>query len=141
MKRTFGLSTLLIVAVVMVAQSGVAPATSEFSKEWKNQYLNEENNSNLNDEFKRSARKAGCYVCHVKGEKKTVRNEYGKATHKFLDKEKLNKDFIKANPEEAKKLLMEGFKKANELKSSDGQKFGDKIKNNELPATDAFPEK
>ena len=44
---------------------------------------------------------------------------------------------MKENPEEAKKKILEGFKKAGEEKGKDEKKFGDKIKNNELPASDA----
>ncbi len=63
----------------------VAPAfaTNEFSKEWKDHYTGE----GANEEFVKTARKAGCNVCHVKGEKKTERNEYGKAVGEFLKKE------------------------------------------------------
>ncbi len=111
-----------------------AMATSDFSKEWKNQFLGED----ANEEFKTIGRKAGCYVCHVKGEdKKKVRNEYGTALSKYLDAEVLTKDWIKENPEEAKKKILEGFKKGGEHKSKDGKTFEEKLKNNELPATDA----
>ena len=57
--------------------------------------------------------------------------------HKFLDGEDFPKDYIKENPEEAKSKIMEGFKKAGELKSKDGKTFAEKIKAEELPATDA----
>jgi hypothetical protein len=111
-----------------------AMAISEFSKQWKAEYLGEE----ADEDFVKVGRKAGCYVCHVKGEdKKKVRNEYGEALHKYLDSEDFPKDWVKENPEEAKQKILEGFKKAADHMSKDGKKFGDKIKNNELPATDA----
>ncbi len=111
-----------------------AMGISEFSKQWKNEYLGEE----ASDEFKKKGRKAGCYICHVKGKKKDeARNEYGKAMHKFLDSKDFPKDWVKENPEEAKKKILEGIKKTNEMKSSDGKTFGEKIKAGELPATDA----
>ena len=112
-----------------------AMAISEFGKQWKNHYLGGED---VDDEFKTAGRKAGCYVCHVKGEdKKKVRNEYGEVINKYLKAEDFPKDYIKDKPEEAKKKILEGFKKAEAHLSKDGKKFGDKIKNNELPATDA----
>ena len=111
-----------------------ALAISEFGKQWKNHYLNKDTDA----DFMKKGRKAGCYVCHTKGQdKKKVRNEYGNAVHKFLKAKDFPKDYVKANPEEAKKKILEGFKKGAEAKSKDGKKFGDKIKNNELPATDA----
>lgn len=112
-----------------------AMATSEFSKQWKNEYLG---GDDVDDDFKSAGRKAGCYICHVKGEdKKKVRNEYGQAVRKYLKAEDFPKDYVKANPEEAKKKILEGFKKAGEHESKDGRKFAEKIENNELPATDA----
>ncbi len=111
-------------------------ATSEFSKQWKSKYLS---GNNVDEDFVKVARKAGCYTCHVKShpDKKKARNEYGKAVHKFLKEDDFPKEWVKENPEEAKKRIFEGFKKAEELKSKDGKKFGDKIRNKELPATDA----
>lgn len=111
-----------------------AMAISEFSKQWKENYLGEDADA----DFIKLGRRAGCYVCHVKGEdKKKVRNEYGMALMKYLDSEDFPKEWVKENPEEAKKKILEGFKKAAEHESKDGNKFGKKIENNELPATDA----
>ena len=112
-----------------------AMAISEFGKQWKNEFLG---GDDVDEDFKKAGRKAGCYVCHVKGEdKKKVRNEYGQAVRKYLKAEDFPNDYVKANPEEAKKKILEGFKKAGEHKSKDGNGFSAKIKNNELPATDA----
>ncbi|TWU57499.1 hypothetical protein [Rubripirellula reticaptiva] len=109
-------------------------ATSEFSKQWKNEYLGDD----ADEDFKKVGRKAGCYVCHVKGEdKKKVRNEYGQALMEFLKAEDFPKEYVKEHPEEAKAKILEGIKKGNEKKSSDGKTFGEKIKANELPATDS----
>ncbi|WP_442507526.1 hypothetical protein SH528x_006455 [Novipirellula sp. SH528] len=111
-----------------------AMAISEFGKQWKSEYLGEDADA----DFVKMGKKANCYVCHVKGEKKEeARNEYGKAVHEYLKAEDFPKEYIKDNPEEAKKKIIEGFKKAADHKSKDGKKFGDKIKNKELPATDA----
>ena len=112
-----------------------AMGISEFGKQWKNEYLG---GDDVDEEFQKIGRKAGCYVCHVKGEdKKKVRNEYGNAVHKYLKAEDFPKEYIKENPEEVKTKILEGFKKAAEHESKDGKKFGDKIENNQLPATDA----
>jgi hypothetical protein len=126
---------LAVLFASLVLFATPAMAISEFGKQWKNHYLGGED---VDEEFKAAGRKAGCYVCHVKGEdKKKVRNEYGNVINKYLKAEDFPKEYIKDNPEEAKKKIIEGFKKAEEHLSKDGEKFGDKIKNNELPATDA----
>ncbi len=111
-----------------------AMAISEFGKQWKAEYLGDD----ASDDFKKIGRKAGCYTCHVKGEdKKKVRNEYGNALHKYLKAEDFPKDYVKDNPEEAKKKILEGFEKAGKIKSKDGKTFAEKIKAEEMPATDA----
>lgn len=113
-----------------------AMATSVFNKQWKAKYLGED----VDADFKKIAKKAGCNICHIKGKKKKEKgsqNEYGEAVKKFLKSKDFPKDKVKADPEGTKKLILEGIKKANELESKDGKKFGDKIKNKELPATDA----
>jgi hypothetical protein len=126
---------LIVVFGCLMLLASPAMAISEFGKQWKDAYLS---GDDVDEEFKTEGRKAGCYVCHVKGEdKKKVRNEYGNAIHKFLKAEDFPKEYLKANPEEAKKKILEGFAKAGELESKDGKKFADKIKSNELPATDA----
>jgi hypothetical protein len=128
------MSRLIALFGCLVLFATPAMATSDFSKEWKNEYLGEGAEAG----FVTAGRKAGCYVCHVKEEdKKKVRNEYGMAVQEFLKAKDFPKDYIKANPEEAKKKMIEGFKKAGEKKSKDGKTFAEKIKNNELPATDA----
>lgn len=110
-------------------------ATSEFSKQWKSKYLSDEK---VDEDFVKTARKHGCYICHVvKEDKKKVRNEYGQTLHKFLKAEDFPKDWVKDNAEEAKKKIFAGFEKAGALKSKDGKTFAEKIKNNEVPATDS----
>jgi hypothetical protein len=73
----------------------------------------------------------------VKGEKKTARNEYGTAIKEFLKKEDFTKEWVVANPDKAKELIVAGLKKAGEKKSKDGKTFAEKLKANMLPATDA----
>lgn len=112
-----------------------ALATSTFSKVWKDKYIDKEE---MSEETYREFRKAGCYICHVRKhpDKKEARNEYGRAVHKFLQEEDFPKDWVKENEEEATKMILAGFKKANELKSEDGKKFGEKIEAGKLPAVD-----
>jgi len=132
MKR---LAALFGSLMLMMLLASPALAISEFSKQWKNEFLGGED---VDEDFVKAGRKAGCYICHVKGEdKKKVRNEYGLTISKYLKAEDFSKEYVKANPEKAKMQILEGFKKAGVHESKDGKKFADKIKNNELPATDA----
>lgn len=111
-----------------------ALATSEFGKQWKAEFTDKE----VDEDWYKAVRKENCYICHVRGKKKDeARNEYGQSVHKFLKEKDFPKDYVKANPEEAKAKIVAGFKKANELKSKDGKVFGEKIKAKAFPATDA----
>ena len=86
-----------------------AMAISEFGKQWKNEFLGGED---VDEDFKRAGRKAGCYVCHVKGEdKKKVRNEYGNAIHKFLKAEDFSKEYVKQTPKKLKRKSWKGSRK------------------------------
>jgi hypothetical protein len=121
----------------MMLVASTVEANSTFNKFWKEKFLPED----VDEGFKDAARKQGCYICHVYGEKKDeVRNEYGTAIHEYLKAEDFPKDYVKDNPDEAKAKIWEGFAKAGKHKSKDGKAFEDKIKNNEIPATDSGKE-
>ena len=127
---------MALVLGCLMFMTAPAMAITEFNKQWKAKFLTEEASA----EFKRAAKKAGCNVCHVKGKKKKdkdSRNEYGRAINELLKAKDFPRDYVKANPEEAKKKILEGFKKAGEKKSKDDKVFSKKIEDGELPATDA----
>lgn len=88
--------------------------------------------------------KVSCNACHVKGKKKTVRNEFGEALfqefkqfkfseaiHKIKDKKK-KKEYFEKNvfPEYRK-----AFKKVatKDVKNKKGDKWADLVKNGKLP--------
>ena len=130
---------LLMVAGLFAPQ---AMAIGELKKEWAAKYAGDESG-----DFQSVARKAGCYICHVKGvkDKKTPesRNEYGTAMAAFLKNKEVKIDDLKAEyknaetKEAAIKKMVYMFEKVGEEKSKDGEAFGAKIKAGKLPATDA----
>ena len=125
---------LVVLLGCLILLGNTCMANSTFSKFWKAEYAGKD----ADEGFVKAVKGQGCYICHVNGEdKKKVRNEYGKAIHEYIKAKDFPKDYVKNNPEEAKAKLLEGFKKAGEHKSKDGKKFGDKIANNEIPATDS----
>jgi hypothetical protein len=132
-------------ALMLLLAAGVfaspAMAISHFKKVWGEHYTptgDDPGAGDVDPEYLKATRKAGCYVCHVKGEdKEKVRNEYGEALHKYLKSEDYDKDRIKAEPEKVQAEIIAAFKKVEEMKSKDGKAFGEKIKAKELPATDA----
>ena len=80
-----------------------------------------------------AAKKESCNVCHVKGEKKTVRNDFGKALMKGgLDKKLYTEN--KADKEVLAKKIDEAMKKF--LESEDGAKFKKHIEDGKLPGAE-----
>jgi len=113
-------------------------ATSEFNKQWKEKYLS---GDDVDKDFVKTARKHGCYICHVvKEDKKKVRNEYGKAIHEFLKAEKFTKEYVKENPEKAQKEIFEGFEMAGKKMSKSDETFAAKIEAGKVPAEDSGKE-
>lgn len=127
----------LLAAMMMTSP---AMAITHFRKVWNDHHVPTKGPGadKVDPEFRSAVRKAGCFVCHVKGEKKEeARNEYGEALHKFLDAEKFDKDRIKAEPEKVEEEILKAFEEVAKMKSKDGKTFGEKIQAGELPATDA----
>ncbi len=96
-------------------------------------------------EFKALAKKEACNVCHVKGEKKDVRNAYGEALAKLIegDAQQRIKDAGANKQAEEEKILQEleeAFKKTEEQKVNEedasSPTFGELIKQGKLPSGD-----
>lgn len=134
---------LVVLATTLAASLTASPAMaiSHFKKVWADHYTptgDAPGAGDVDPEFLKETRKAGCYICHVKGkDKKEARNEYGEALHKYLKAENFDKDRIKKEPEKVQEEIIAAYKKVEEMKSKDGKEFGAKIKAKELPATDA----
>lgn len=134
-----------VLLIVLAASLMISPAMaiSHFKKVWAEHYTptgDAPGAGDVDPEFLKTTKKAGCNLCHVKGEdkkKEEGRNEYGSALYKYLKAEDYEKDRIKAEPEKVQEEIIAAFKKVEEMKSKDGKTFGAKIKGKELPATDA----
>ena len=117
-----------------------ALALSEFKKAFQKKYVDE----HKSEEFKAAYKKASCNVCHVKGAKKSVQNQYGKLLNKLIEGEaNARKKAAKAEggvsgqKAEVKKLLDELEKAFHEVakkeKTKDGPTFGELLKEGQLP--------
>lgn len=123
-------------AVVLLTANTMTPAlaVSKLKKAFAAQYAGEK----ASEELKELVKDAGCYACHVKGEKKKVRNDYGKALEKAFEKNEFPlKDWEKDQDKYADKLK-DIFKKVEGEKSGfeEHKTFGDRIKANLLPGGD-----
>jgi len=125
---------MIFVIAIAIAVTTPASAVGVFHTHWKDHYLS----GNKNPLFVKTAKKAGCFICHVKGEKKEdARNEYGEALGKHLKAADFPKAWVKNNPDEAKKRIVAAFEKVEDELSRDGDGFGRKISKGQLPAVDA----
>ena len=92
------------------------------------------------------AKKAGCNVCHVKGDKKTARNDFGEELSKLIKgSAKERKAKAKDKKAEKGKLLKEldeAFAKVAKLKRKGAEKtYGDRLKSGMLPQEVVVKEK
>lgn len=130
----FGLLTLVF-GVVQSAQ-----ALPKFKNAFEKRYVEESGN----EEFKKVAKKESCNVCHVKGEKKDVRNTFGTALSKLIggDAQQRLKDATDKAAEEEKilKQLEDAFAKVEiqkvDEKDPSSPTFGDLLKAGKLPAAE-----
>jgi hypothetical protein len=147
MKRLF-----VGVACVLIGTGTTVWAQPPFKKVWEKYYLEardlpeEEQTEEYkkyepSEDFKKLAKKEGCNLCHVKGAKKDVKNEYGEALSEDLNHDTFDKATLKlldkGTDEEKADLeakVIAAFKKAEAMESKDGRKYFEKIKAGELPA-------
>jgi hypothetical protein len=115
----------------IAATTTPALAIKEFNDQWTKSYVESSDNAGL----KELAASAKCNVCHVNGEKKSVRNAYGAELGK-LAKAKELKPLAKSDPAKFEETLTAAFKKVEEMKAADGKTFGEKIKAGQLPGGD-----
>lgn len=107
-----------------VAFAGAALLNAPQEAQARPGYLKEFNNTY--PKLKDAAEAAKCGICHF-GEKKTNRNDYGKAVGEALGEKDVKGDGAPAKIEAA-------LKKAEAGKSStDGKTFGDLLKDGKLP--------
>lgn len=120
----------LFVAAIAFSFTNSAFAVGAFQKQFVKSYTSEKNNK---DYFEAVA-KAKCNVCHY-GKSKKMRNDYGVALSKLLDKSEFKTSLVKADPEGAEKKILAAFEKVAKMKNAKGVTYGELIKKSELPGT------
>jgi hypothetical protein len=134
MKRVATLT--ICAAVVFCLAVGPASALPLFKKDFTDKYVEGSGDA----AWEETVKKASCYVCHVKGEDKEVRNAYGEALAKLIEgdaKERLaaakEAGTTDAENEKLAKELMEAFTKVEKMKSPSGPTYGELLKAHKLP--------
>ena len=129
MKKLF--LVLALGGVLWVLPCGSAEAIPLFFKSFEAKYAG----ADAKPEFVTLVKETKCNICHVQGEKKEVRNEYGEVMHKVgkLEKDNYKKERVEAEPDAVDKEVNDALDKSAAEKSKSGETFGDIIKAGKLP--------
>ena len=136
MKKLILLSAACLFCVALVAPD--ARAIAPFKKAFQEKYVDKSDN----EEFKEKFKKASCNTCHVKGEKKEVRNAYGEELSKLIEGDanarikeagKAGDEARTAETEKALKELQKAFEEVAKMESKSKVKYGDLLKQGKLP--------
>jgi len=122
-------------ALVLGLSLNHAGAIDAFKKEFEKTYVKKDSSEPADRAFAEVVKDAKCLVCHGKNaagkDDKKVRNAYGKALDKLLDKKADAK-----NPEKIQEALEKVAKEKVDDKKPDSPTFGDLIKAGKLPGGD-----
>ena len=139
MKRIVTLSILCLAVLSWLVPS--AHALAPFKKAFQEKYVDKSSHQELKDAFKT----ASCNTCHVKDQKKDVRNAYGDELAKLIEGDankrmkEAGKNGDEARKAEEMKILQElekAFEEVAKLKSKSGQTYGELIEAGQLPSTE-----
>ena len=111
------LCIFVVCAVLMLTAARPALAVKPFYDEFEKMYAGAEG------AFSALVKKEKCSVCHDPKDKK-IRNPYGEALDKLLDRKTDAKDMEK---------IQKALKTVEAEKAKDGETFGEKIKAGKLP--------
>lgn len=126
------LSLAVMLGLVLSWTAAPAFAIKQFGDQFKDTYTKD----NANKDFIKLVDDAKCNVCHIDGENKKKRNEYGEAVATLLKKADFPADRFKKEPDKCKEEIEKAFKKVEDMKAKDGKSFGEKIKDGKLPGGD-----
>lgn len=122
-------------ALVLGLSLNHAGAIDAFKKEFDKKYVKKDSNDPADKAFADAVKDAKCLVCHGKNaagkDDKKVRNAYGKALKKLLNKKTDAKD-----PEKIQKALEKVAGEKVDESKPDSPTFGDRIKAGKLPGGD-----
>ncbi len=113
-----------------------SPAERIFGTVWLGKYVPHEPSTGAEEDWATDAKKAKCYVCHVRSKSKKYCNTYGDVLAEWLDSEKFEKDRVEAEGELVKSEILAALKKAEPCADTCGTPFGKLFESGELPNTE-----
>jgi len=127
MRNLFVASVVVIVGVTSLATLRVETATAmpPFKKAFDAKYVKPDSANDKEKSFAAEAKKVNCNVCH-KGKSKKMRNAYGEAVDKFI--EKTEKD-----PAKIEEALNKAAAEKSKPDDPNSPTFGELIEQGQLP--------
>jgi hypothetical protein len=129
------IATLLLVAIADRA----AMAEKIFGTVWLDRYVPGEPSADAEESWATAAKKAKCYVCHVKGKSKKYCNTYGDVLSEWLKSDNYEKDRVKAEEEKVQAEILQALGQAESLADKGGTTFGELFRDYKLPSADPGP--
>ncbi len=128
MRRAISVAVMVALIAAVWPKPREAHAVKEFMDQFKARYVDYESNDPARIRFAKRFEQTRCAVCHVKGEEKTVRTNYGRLLDKYLSKEQHKKD--KA---QILKVLRYVETQPSDPRDPRSATFGERIKQGKLP--------
>jgi len=94
-----------------------AGAVAFFKAQFEQRYVKENPTSPSEEKLADSFKTTKCFVCHVKGKEKKIRNEYGEALSKLLDKDNFKADRREAEPDKCAQEVQAALEKVEAMHS------------------------
>jgi hypothetical protein len=122
--------------ILLACRAPQSPAEKIFGTVWLENYVPHEPPTSAEEDWATDAKKAKCYVCHVKGKSKKYCNSYGDVLAEWLDSNKFEKDRVEAEGELVKSDILAALKKAESCADACGTPFGKLFESGGLPNTE-----
>jgi hypothetical protein len=134
MKLRFVLLAFFLVSLIACIPS--ATAEKIFGTIWLERYVPSEPGGAEQEAWATTAKKARCYVCHVKSKSKKYCNSYGDVLAQRLKSEDYEKERIEAEAEAVKAEIAAALVAAEAAKDACGTEFGALFETFKLPSTE-----
>ena len=117
------------------------PASAEkvFGTVWLDKYVSATPTTDAEEAWAGTAKKARCYLCHLKGKSKKYCNTYGDALAKWLKSDHFESARVKTEEAQVRTEILEALGRAEALTDQCGTTFGELFGNYQLPSDDMGP--
>jgi len=129
--------TLLTLAVLSAPH---AFAEKIYGTLWREKYVPSEPSTEAEESWAAAAKKARCYLCHLKGKGKKYCNTYGDVLSEWLKSDDYKSDRIKAEAEKVRTEILQALGRAEVIGDTCGTTFGELFRAYKLPNADMGPQ-